>query len=62
MMSALTLASMNYAGCAKTNKIVVHPLESDFRLVKKGETVSVQKDGALVSNEWLLQVAGVATE
>lgn len=58
----LTLALTLSAGCAKSKKLVIHPLENDFKLVTAGETVTAQKSGALVSDYWLSEVAGVEVE
>lgn len=50
-------------GCAVfAKKIVIHPLVDDFQLVQAGETVTAKKQGALVSDYWISQVAGVSVE
>lgn len=49
-------------GCAAFGKKVIHPLEDDFRLVDANETITVKKQGALVSDYWLSDVAGVEVE
>lgn len=48
--------------CVASNKTVIHPLAEDFRLVTAGEIVEVKKNGALVSDYWLSEVASVEIE
>lgn len=51
------------SGCAsKGNGITIHPLEKDFRAVKKGETLTAEKDSYLVSEYWLEEVAGLQVD
>jgi len=47
-------------GCAR--QVVIHPLADDFRFVKAGETVTAVKQGALVSDYFLTNVAQVKVE
>ncbi len=54
--------SLVIGGCTRTNKVFLHPLEKDFQLVKAGQVVTVEKDGALVSNYFLSDVAGIEIE
>ena len=61
MSLALILALTSFAGCAR-NKLVVHPLEKDFRSVKMGQTVTAEKDSFLVTSYWLSEVAGMEVE
>lgn len=62
-MSLVILISLSFfAGCAKNRNLVIHPLAKDFRLVKAGETVTAEKDGALVSNFFLQNLAEVQVE
>ena len=50
-------------GCGTFGRdIVIHPLQADFQRVKAGETVTAQKDGALVSNYFLEQVTQVKVD
>ena len=62
MLLASILVMSSFAGCAKTSKVVIHPLEDDFQLVNAGETVTAKKKGALVSDFWLSETAGVIAE
>jgi hypothetical protein len=61
MSLALILVSISCVGCAG-NKLVVHPLEKDFRSVKAGETITAPKDSFLVTSYWLSEVAGIEVE
>lgn len=61
MSIVLTLVSIASVGCAGS-KLVVHPLEKDFRSVKAGQTVTAEKDSFLVTSYWLSEVAGMEVE
>ncbi len=61
MTVGLSQVLTSCAGLGKA-KTVIHPLEKDFQLVKAGQVVTVEKDGALVSNYFLSDVAGIEIE
>lgn len=58
----LGLIIFAFSGCALNKPVVIHPLEKDFKSVKAGETVTVEKDGYLVSKYWISDVAGFEVE
>ena len=49
-------------GCAAFGKRVIHPLEDDFKHVNAGDQITAKKSGAIVSDYWLTDVAGVEVE
>lgn len=61
-LAALTMLLITFEGCARVSKTVVHPLVDDFTLVTAGETVTVKKNGAIVSDYWMNSVAGIEVE
>jgi hypothetical protein len=48
------------AGCA--NRVILHPLQDDFKFLKAGEDFKAPKSGAFVSDYWLNKIAEVEVE
>ena len=53
--------STGLTGCAK-DRVVLHPLQDDFKFLKAGEDFKAPKQGAFVSDYWLNKVAEVEVE
>jgi hypothetical protein len=61
--TALLLISL-FSGCAVfgTARQEVRPLDGDFFFVKKGEVVTIAKNGAFCSDEYLSEILLVTTK
>ena len=60
MLLVILAVWMISAGCA--NRVILHPLQDDFKFLKAGEDFKAPKSGAFVSDYWLNKIAEVEVE